>query len=256
MNGISVTPAAVKVAEAAVTTSTTGIVRFNNTIGRGKALRTPYITNDPHGHAWANGRVWQSENVFIGPGATARDWRENCEEPGPAAFGVSKHDRTTILVQVGTQKIGISPWQRLEGNAMRRFENARVQWLYEHGYFTGVRTFVNDAYAQPTHVEARDLQMREPIDDAYTMRDDAVTKPVRFEDIQPRATIRIPADAPRFRKRMQVRNACEPATIVLCSGHMTGDKQVTTVTGRGNSYEPTRVVKPFEAAAVAVAKAE
>lgn len=240
MNGITLTPAAIKAAEAVATTSTSGIVRFGNTIGRGDALAAPYITNDPHGHAWTNGRLWHSKNVFIGPGAVARDWSANCEEPGPAAYGVSQHDRTTILVQVGTQKIGISPWQRLEGRAMRRFEDARNQWLYERGYFTGVRTFVNDAYAQPVHAATRDLQ---PHDDALTLDDsDAVSKPVRFEDIQPRATIRIPADAPRFRKRMHVQSACQPVVVVSCVGHVTGEKQVTTVSGRGNSREVTRVV--------------
>ena len=240
MNGITLTPAAIKVAEAVATTNTAGIVRFGNTIGRGDALAAPYITNDPHGHAWANGRVWHSKNVFIGPDPVQRDWSANCEEPGPAAYGVSQHDRTTILVQVGTQKIGISPWQRLEGRAMRRFEDARNQWLYERGYFTGVRTFVNDAYAQPQHTAVRELQ---PHDDALTMDDSQpVSAPVRFEDIQPRATIRIPADAPRFRTRMQVRSTCDTGIVVVCSGHQTGDKQVTTVSGRGNSREVTRVV--------------
>lgn len=240
MNGITLTPAAIKATEAVATSSSAGIVRFGNTIGRGNALATPYITNDPNGHAWTNGRLWQSRNVFIGPGPVLRDGRANCEEPGPAAYGVSQHDRTTILVQVGTQKIGISPWQRLEGRALRRLEDARNQWLYERGYFTGVRTFVNDAYAQPQHTAARELQ---PHDDALTLHDaDSVKTPVRFEDIQPRATIRIPADAPRFRKRMQVQSSCQPVIVLTCSGHRTGEKQVTTVSGRGNSREVTRVV--------------
>jgi hypothetical protein len=244
MNGITITPVAIpvaiKAADALTTASTSGIVRFNNTIGRGAALARPYITNEADGHTAVSGSVWQSEHVFIGPDPVQRHWSGRCEEPGPSAFGVSAHDRTTIFVQVGTQKIGISPWQRLEGRAMRRFEDARNQWLHERGYFTSVRTFVNDAYVQPTHTATRELQSH---DDALTMIDSTVPgAPVRFEAIQPRATIRIPADAPRFRKRMHVRSTCESAVIVACGERRAGEKQVTTLTGRGNAREVTRVV--------------
>ncbi len=237
MNGITLTPAAIKIAEAVATTNTAGIINFNNTLGRGKALDQPYFTNDPTGHAPQNGRLWQSKNVFIGPGPSPSHLSANCEEPGPTAFGLSANDRTTILVQVGTVKVGISPWQRLEGRANRRYEDARLNWLYERGYTTGVRTFVNDAYAQPPAAAAtRDLQ---PLDDAYTLNTQpAANQPVRFEDIQPRATIRIPADAPRFRKRMHVQSHCQPVVYIACNG----ERQVQTITGRGNSYEPTRVI--------------
>jgi hypothetical protein len=234
MNGISPTVHALRVSETVAATTNTGIIRFGHSIGRGKALVGPYITNNPSGHAWENGRVWVGRSI-IGPGPSPQ--RVHCEVPGPAAFGVRADDRTTILVQLGTIKVGISPWQRLEGRANRRLEDARNQWLYEAGYTTGVRTFVNDAYAVAPQAVTRDLQ---PTDQALTFSQPEHAQPVRGVEIQPRATIRIPADAPRFRKRMHVQR-CEPAIIVAsCEGQ----DQVRTVTGRGNASAPTIVVRP------------
>jgi hypothetical protein len=237
MNGITPTIAATKAAEAIAINATSGIVRFPHSIGRAHPLSTPYITNDPTGHAPQNGRLWISRPM-IGPDPSAR--RINCENPGPLAYGVSESDHTTILVQLGTIKVGISPWQRLEGRANRRLEDARIKWLNDRGYTSGVRTFVNDAYVQPTQSASRDLQ---PIDDALVIHDEPVDqKHIRFQDIQPRATIQIPADMPRFRKRMHVHNTCTPTIIIAdnCSGR----PQVEAITGRGNSYQPTRVIVP------------
>jgi hypothetical protein len=69
-----------------------------------------------------------------------------------------------------------------------------------------------------------------------------VPAPVDAREIQPRATIKLPADMPRFRKRMDVRRSVPAPAIVVASGDRTGGVQVSSVTGRGNSATPTLVM--------------
>jgi hypothetical protein len=211
--------------------------------GQVRVLGT-YSTNHAEFHAQENGKLWNSR-ALIGPDPTPRTI--NHETPGPLAYGVPEDDRTVILVRVGMTSFGISPWQRIEGRALRRLEDARLKWLNDNGYGSGVRTFVNDAYAPRHEHAAADLHQL-PVADSRLVE----AAPVNAREIQPRATIRIPADMPRFRKRMEVRRTVSQPAVVVASDNRTGGVQVNSITGRGNSGTPTLVVPK----AVAVASAQ
>jgi len=210
--------------------------------GQVRVLGT-YSTNHAEFHGQENGKLWHSR-ALIGPEPTPR--AINHEVPGPLAYGAPEDDRTVILVRVGMTSFGISPWQRIEGRALRRLEDARLKWLNDNGYGSGVRTFVNDAFA-PRHEHAvADLQQL-PAAEAQLVE----AAPANARDIQPRATIRIPADTPRFRKRMEVQRKTSQPSIVVASATSTGSVQVSSITGRGNSFTPTLVVPKATAVASA-----
>jgi hypothetical protein len=200
--------------------------------GQVRVLGT-YATNHSEFHAQENGKLWHSR-ALIGPEPTPR--AINHEVPGPLGYGAPEDDRTVIVVRVGMTSFGISPWQRIEGRALRRLEDARIKWLNDNGYGSGVRTFVNDAYA-PKHEHAA-----APLQQSADAQFVEASTPANARDIQPRATIKLPADMPRFRKRMDVRRNVSAPTIVVTSGNRTGGVQVSSVTGRGNSATPTLVM--------------
>lgn len=121
-----------------------------------------------------NGLVWRSIPVIGGTGPTnVLQWGD----PGPAAYGAAGAGGERVFVRVGTQTIAISPWVSIPSQGLARLEAARVEWLKREGYVGGVRTFVNDAYS---------------------------VKAGSMAAITPSATIRLPIDTPRFRKRQQV----------------------------------------------------
>ncbi|GEM_PF-1193452 len=207
-----------------------------------------FATTDPDAHANINGRLWISQ-PFIGPAPSPAPI--NNEVPGPGAYGVSEGDQTTILVRIGMTSIGISPWQRIEGWSQRRLEAARLKWLDQHGYGSGVRTFVNDAYTPGIELATAPLQQ---LPDAQ-WTEGAPTNNAR--DIQPRATIRIPSDMPRFRKRMDVRRPgllpgyrAQPA-FVVANEQQAGEVQVRSITGASNSNIPIKVVPSTTTLAIA-----
>lgn len=146
--------------------------------GRALATRMAY----PSGQADSvrrpgfNGREWVSRSSANVEAHYARDWAA----PGPAAYGASEENGQLVYVRVGEVVLSINPWERQEGFERRHLEQARQDWLKEHGYIGGVRTFTNDA------------------------------KPVQMTDAshkalpQPRATIQLSPEVTRFRARMQV----------------------------------------------------
>ncbi|MCA9298589.1 MAG: hypothetical protein KDA28_05955 [Phycisphaerales bacterium] len=120
-----------------------------------------------------NGREWVGTPII---GGAPRDWGHEWGVPGPSAYGASAHDHEVVWVRNHTQVIPISPWIRIPDEGLENFEQARIQWLKEHNYIGGVRTFTNESH----HDDGRSV-------------------------IRPRATIKIPDDMPRFRRHMDVR---------------------------------------------------
>lgn len=216
--------------------------------GRVRVVKT-YYSN--HEHDNSNGKLWVSDRVYVGPGASAE--RVNREVPGPAYYGAPADDTTRILVRVGMTSFGISPWQRIEGRALHRLEDARLIWLNNHGYGSGVRTFVNDAYV--SNFTGTERAQAEALRQLPASDDVQVLAPINARDIQPRATIRIPSDMPRFRKRMDVQRSplgdgffihnvrrINVANVGYCQSRCMGQPEVRTISGRGNSWNTTLVM--------------
>lgn len=248
LNGVS--PVSASAVAAVVASNATNLqvgTNFGYIAPPGKVrIAKTYYSN--HTHDNVNGKVWVSDRVYIGPSPSAR--QDTCEVPGPSYYGVPADDNTRILVRVGMTSFGISPWQRIEGRALHRLEEARQCWLNSHGYGSGVRTFVNDAYVN--HAEHAEHAQSEPLRSLPAAEDVQVQAPVNVRDIQPRATIRIPSDMPRFRKRMDVRNNFNNGILVrrvpqinvasVCQPRCTGQPEVRTISGRGNSWGTTIVM--------------
>lgn len=123
-----------------------------------------------------NGREWVSRPSGNSEGHSTRDWRT----PGPAAYGASENSQAVVYVRVGQVIVTINPWERQEGFERRHLEQARQEWLKEHGYVGGVRTFTNGSVGTKT-ADASDRTLP-----------------------QPRATIQLSPEVTRFRSRMQV----------------------------------------------------
>lgn len=153
------------------------------------ATPAPYIqgrADDVHRPGF-NGRLWISVPVI---GGMSGPWPRGHGNPGPHAYGASWDHAAVVYARVGTQVIALDPWTALGSEGLGHLERARQAWLKERGYVGGVRTFVNDA------VIWGDRQVAAAI--------------------TPRATIEVPADAPRHRSRMQVNAAA--ARAVLADG--------------------------------------
>ncbi|MFO0831812.1 MAG: hypothetical protein U0637_08195 [Phycisphaerales bacterium] len=209
-----------------------------------------------------NGRDWVSRPM-IGPGPTRPV--HSCENPGPAAYGAGEFDHQRIVVRVGQQLITISPWQRIEMPGLHWLERERILWLKAHNYCSGVRTFRNDAYYRPEperpghgpwHDPGHERPVRERPADAPAgggmLGDDVVTMagspaPARIE---PRAVIRLPDDAPRFRGRMRVM-APRVETYQVCSER----PGVATVRGEWSDGSVIRVLPKADMQAPATAQA-
>ncbi|MFZ4574148.1 MAG: hypothetical protein ACOYN0_07105 [Phycisphaerales bacterium] len=110
------------------------------------------------------------------------------------AYGAAGLDDARVLARVGTEVVGFTPWQAFDGDGMKRYESARQEWLKEHGFVGGVRTFVNDAFLA-THLPAH----------ASAQGSDQPAVAAKKGKIEPRAIIELSPDLPRFRKRMEVR---------------------------------------------------
>jgi hypothetical protein len=191
-----------------------------------------------------NGRPWVSRGI-IGP-EYQRSHR-SCEVPGPSVYGAPEWDHQRIAVRVGQQVIFISPWQRIEMPGLHWLERERILWLKAHNYASGVRTFRNDAYdvPEPMHRPVRehaaplmppaprDGGMLEGEEEVVTMR--GTPAPARIE---PRATIRLPDDAPRFRAKMRV--MAPRVNAVIATGEARDG--VTTVRGEWSNGTVIRVL--------------
>lgn len=217
-------------------------------------------------HFGKNGRSWNGQ-AFIGPGPSHH--RQSCEVPGPAAYGASGCDQQRVVVRVGQQLITISPWQRIEMPGLHWLERERILWLKAHNYASGVRTFRNDAYSggdcgdgcgsgctsgccaqgAPAAAPQQQTGADAGAEEIVTMRGTPAVTPVRIE---PRATIRLPDDAPRFRSKMRVMAPNVNAYVA------SNDRQgVTTVRGEWTSGTVIKVLPIAKAEAQqTLAKAE
>ena len=126
-----------------------------------------------------NGRGWSGEACVGGVDRWTLD--ENA-----ARYGAADDAGLTVPVRVGQFIVHVDPFERIDasGKEMPRkylaaIEDARNQWLRDHGYVGGVRSFRNDAAT-------------------------TAPKPTAI-DMTPKAVIPAPTDQPRFRNRMEVR---------------------------------------------------
>lgn len=133
------------------------------------------------GHrAEVNGRIWMPESC----GGSS-------ETPGAAYYGTHDHGEI-VYARIGQLTIGISPWQELNDETMPLHEAARQNWLRDHGYTGGVRTFMNDAVEVcEERCATADVSTEGPT-------------PIWKQEIQPRMILPLPEDMPRLRSRMQV----------------------------------------------------
>lgn len=129
------------------------------------------------------------------PGFNGRDWSgESCVggvdrwtlDESAARYGAAGDADLTVPVRVGQFIVQVNPFERIDATGkemprkyMAAIEDARNQWLRDHGYVGGVRSFTNSA---------------------------AVTTPKPSAiDLTPKAVFPAPTDQPRFRNRMEVR---------------------------------------------------
>jgi len=126
-----------------------------------------------------NGRGWSGESCVGGVDRWTLD--ENA-----ARYGAVADADLTIPVRVGQYVVQVNPFERIDatGKEMPRkylaaIEDARNQWLKDHGYVGGVRSFTNSTAATQPKASAIDLT--------------------------PKAVFPAPTDQPRFRNKMEVR---------------------------------------------------
>jgi hypothetical protein len=173
------------------------------------------------GCCYVNGREWVSSH-------------DSCCPSGASAYGVHDDDDTRILVRVGNVQVGISPWKRIDAFGLRHLEDARNRWLHAHGFTGGVRTFRNDAYAPAhdhAHAHAEGEFSRLPAADE---RLEVRASPAR-ETIQPRATITLPVETPRFRQRMRVDSGNCASPVIVVRRRAPFANQIADCDWRGNS---------------------
>lgn len=154
------------------------------------ATRPPYPYNraDDVRRPGFNGREWIGRPVI---GGVDTGYPIGWADPGPAAYGADELDAPRVWVKVGTEAISINPWEEFNEEGLNRLERARNEWLAQHGYVGGVRTFTNDA-----------------------LRYGAM--PAASARIEPRASFEWPIDQPRFQRRQQVHNeqGASPAVVL------------------------------------------
>ena len=216
---------------------------------RVRAMGPRHVQPRHHAHQ-ENGRIWVSR-PFIGPGPSHPVL--NCENPGPAAYGAHEGDRSRVVVRVGQQLITISPWERIGTEGLHWLERERVAWLRANGYCGGVRTFRNDAFA-PAHHPAQPMHAPPHAGGGMMEEDFLTVQPALHQlHIQPRATIRLPADAPRFRGRMQVWRPAYSPTVRASYSVCWERPGVSTVRGEASDGSVIRVL-PLAEQTVTAAK--
>lgn len=148
----------------------------------------PYNIADSVRRPGFGGKLWISSNTIIGGQPS---YRYGPVEPGAAYYGAPERSNGAIAVRVEHLITTVGPWQRIgtvgpgaQGN-LARMERGRQQWLREYGYTGGTRTFVNAALISGERTAST---------------------------IRPRATIILPPDATRLKRRLEVR-ADEPYRI-------------------------------------------
>lgn len=177
----------------ALALSSMGWWHDNLRTGRPIATRAVYpagMADDVHRPGF-NGKLWITRPIMggmHGPYAT---------EEGLLAerYGAYGDEDAAVYARVGSIIVGISAFQAIPQNGLRRFEYARNFWLQERGYTGGVRTFVNDAY--------------------LFRKDDGSPRVEAGPHEGPLATIKLPDDMPRRKNRLRVQTTeNNPAAIV------------------------------------------
>ncbi len=143
-----------------------------------------------------NGRAFNGRAVAGNTGWGSGD----CRTPGAAAYGAEGED-VLLIVDAWPYQIAIDPFENVDLGKLgvphwvrTRAEDARNQWLRDHGYTGGVRTFTNGAAPEKKKAE-----------------------------ITPRATIKLPADATKFKSRMEVRSKAAPGGKIAVRVHRPGE---------------------------------
>lgn len=152
-------------------------------VGRADSVRRPGF----------NGRLWISRPII---GGMAEDYPLAWGDPGPAAYGADEYDGSTVHATIGQTDVAFSPWEHVQGRGNKSLAMSRNKWLRDHGCTGGVRTFVNDLFSHYYTTSGQRVSMAQA---------EAQDPPQQEQGgVQPRATIHIPLDQPRFRSRMQV----------------------------------------------------
>jgi hypothetical protein len=181
-------------AAAALASAGLGQIEANLYLGRRRDEPRPIATAAPYPAGMAddvrrpgfNGRMWVTRPIIGGMDAVG-GWAVSEGDPGASAYGAFDRQDATVYVRVVHTVIGVNAWEQIDKPGLAHLEHARQFWLRERGYTGGVRTFVNDAVLW-NHPQGRD-----------TREADASPSPLieRAGEIQPRATIRVPAEWPR-----------------------------------------------------------
>jgi hypothetical protein len=176
-----------------------GVVRDQRPIAT-PSLYPPGMADDVRRPGY-NGRLWVSRPIMgsVQQGPYAVD----SGTPGTESYGAYGSENDPIVyARVCHLVVGVDPWQTIPQAGYRRYEQARNFWLQEQGYTGGVRTFVNDAYVWKSDQAAGEQH-------ASSAKSDPA----------PRATIQLPADMPRQRRRIRVdAGGPAPAQLVVCPG--------------------------------------
>lgn len=162
----------------------------------------PYGRADDVRRPGFNGRLWIGRPVI---GGVDTGYPYGWADPGPEAYGAAEDDASQAFVRIGSTAVALSPWEAVRGTGLKNLESGRQAWLAERGYTGGVRTFVNDLY------------LYAPAGTGEGERSASAEGKSPAGEIQPRATIHVPLDQPRFKARMQVRSnhASGAAAIAL-----------------------------------------
>lgn len=155
-----------------------------------------------------NGRMWVTRPIIGGMDA----WAVDEGAPGASAYGAFDRQDTDVQVRVLHTVIGVNAWESIDKPGLAHLEQARQFWLREQGYTGGVRTFVNDA------VLWNHPQGRETREAAATPRPAVNPLIEPAGEIQPRATIRVPAEWPRTH-RIRVEATAPGASIASLPGN-------------------------------------
>jgi hypothetical protein len=166
----------------------------------------PAARADSVHRAGFNGRLWIGRPIVGGlPETYPLGWGD----PGPGAYGAGEYDFSSVHARVGQTIASFSPWEYVKGRGLRSLEMSRQKWLDERGYTGGVRTFVNDLHVDK-YLESQGVRLSH----AETAEPEPVVS--KRSAPEPRATIHMPDDQPRFKSRMQVQRT-EPAPAAVTS---------------------------------------